>query len=260
MSEEKRARLEGKVIVVSGSTRGIGKHIAKMCAAEGANVVISGRNAEEGRQVERSIEAAYGIETLFIKGDLRFESVCRQLIEKTVSHFGKIDGLINNAGVFPRASIVEADEEHFDWTFDVNIKAPFFLSKYAIRFMMENGGGSIVHMGSTHGYKGAADLSAYACSKGALLTLSRHIAAHYAKYQIRSNWVTVGWVASEGEIALHASMGTSKAELQRTASEIIPSGRMQTGEDLGHGVIYLLSDEASQVTGSELAIAGALNL
>ncbi|GMA60980.1 SDR family oxidoreductase [Alicyclobacillus fastidiosus] len=156
--------------------------------------------------------------------------------------------------------MVNTTEDLFDSIFAVNIKGAFFCCKYAIQSMIQTGGGSIVQMGSTNGYKGGKELAAYSCSKGAMLTLNRHIAAHYAKDGIRSNWVTVGWVASEGEIELHEGMGISAAELNRRAEAHIPSGRMQTPSDIAYGTVYLLSDESSQVTGTELHINGGLGL
>ncbi|AZN41337.1 SDR family NAD(P)-dependent oxidoreductase [Paenibacillus albus] len=253
-------RLEGKVIVVTGATRGIGKGIARMCAAEGAKVIISGRNELEGNQVVTSIAQDFGAEARFVKKDISSEAGCRELIEETIAHFGRIDGLVNNAGIFPRSTILETTEEFFDSIFDVNVKGAFFCSKYAIAEMQKTGGGSIVQIGSTNGYKGSPDLVAYACSKGALRTLNRNIGVHYAGHGIRSNWVTVGWVASEGELELYGKLGYNEEQLQEWAATRIPTGRMQTSDDMAYGVIYLLSDESTQVTGTELSIAGGMGI
>lgn len=249
-------RLAGKVVIVTGATKGIGKGIAQMCAGEGANVVISGRNEKDGMQVVQDIKEKYRMDALFVKADISREEACKQLIEDTVAHFGRVDGLVNNAGIFPRGSILDTTEELFDSIFDVNIKGAFFCTKYALGSMLRTGGGSIVQIGSTNGFKGQKDLAAYSCSKGAMLTLNRHIAANYGEERIRSNWITVGWVASEGEIELHERMGMNFEQLKELAKDVIPSGRMQTAEDMAYGVIYLLSDESSQVTGTELAITG----
>ncbi|WP_257582803.1 SDR family NAD(P)-dependent oxidoreductase [Lederbergia panacisoli] len=254
------SRLQDKVIVVTGSTKGIGKGIALMCAAEGAKVVVSGRNYEAGNAVVEEIKARFGTEVIFIQKDISSEQACMELIEESVAHFGRIDGLVNNAGIFPRGTILDTTEDLFDAIFDVNIKGAFFCSKYAIREMLKTGKGSIVQIGSTNGYAGGENLVAYSCAKGAMLTLNKSIATHYAKKQIRSNWITVGWVASEGEIELHEGMGTSKEELIEWAENAIPSGKMQTPEDMAYGVVYLLSDESSQVTGTELHINGGLGL
>ncbi|WP_274363178.1 SDR family NAD(P)-dependent oxidoreductase [Paenibacillus thermotolerans] len=254
-------RLLDKVVVITGGTKGIGKGIALRAAQEGAKVVINGRNEQDGESVVREISDRFGTEALFVKGDVSREAACKHLIEETVTRFGKVDGLVNNAGIFPRGSMVDTSEELFDSIFAVNMKGTFFCCKYAIQAMLKTGGGSIVQIGSTNAYKGSKDLAAYACSKGAMLTLNRHIAAHYGRDNIRSNWITVGWVASEGEIELHKNYyGRSEDELNELAKKATLTGRMQTPEDMAYGAIFLLSDEASQITGTELAINGGLGL
>lgn len=254
------SRLNGKVIVVTGGTKGIGKGIALLCAQEGASIVVGGRNERDGASVVQEIRDMHGAEALFVQGDISREAACKQLIDAAADRFGCVDGLVNNAGIFPRGSMVDTPEEMFDAIFAVNMKGSFFSSSYAIRSMQKTGGGSIVHIGSTNGYKGGRELAAYSCSKGAMRTLNRHIAAHYAGDRIRSNWITVGWVASEGEVELHQNNGVSPEELQRKAAAHIPSGRMQTPGDIGYGAVYLLSDESSQVTGTELHINGGIGL
>jgi len=254
------SRLDGKIVVITGGTKGIGKGIALMCAKEGASVVVGGRNEQDGAKVVQEIKDVHNADAMFVKGDISRESACKRLIDETLNRFGRVDGLVNNAGIFPRGSMLDTSEEMFDSIFAVNMKGPFFCSMYAIQAMQKTGGGSIVHMGSTNGYKGGKELAAYSCSKGAMLTLNRHIAAHYGSHHIRSNWITVGWVASDGEIELHQNMGVSPDDLQKKAAAFIPSGRMQTPEDLGYGTVFLLSDEASQVTGTELHINGGIGL
>ncbi|MFH5184366.1 SDR family NAD(P)-dependent oxidoreductase [Paenibacillus sp. TAB 01] len=253
-------RLRDKAIVITGATRGIGKGIAMKCAEEGARLVLNGIHEEEGRQTAQELKQAYGTEAVFLHADIRSEEACRQLIEEAVRRFGRLDGLVNNAGIYPSSSLVDTTEELYDTIMDVNVKGAFFCTKHAVQAMLSTGGGSIVHMGSLNGYKGAKDLAAYSCSKGALLTLSRHIAHNYMRDHIRSNWITVGWVASEGEIEVHQSMGKNAEELISRAESYVPSGRMQTPEDMAHGAVYLLSEESSQVTGTELTISGGLGV
>lgn len=253
-------RLTDKVVVITGGTKGIGQGIAFMAAEEGAKVVIGGRNESEGQQAVRDIADRYGTEALFVQGDISKEAACKQLIDMAVDRFGRVDGLVNNAGIFPRGTITDTTEELFESIFAVNIKGAFFCSKHAILSMQQTGGGSIVQVGSTNAFRSGKDLAAYASSKGALLTLNRHIAAQYGKQNIRSNWITVGWVASEGEIELHQGYGRSLEDLKRVAEKSVPSGKMQTPRDIAYGAIYLLSDEAAQVTGTEIAINGGMGL
>lgn len=249
-----------KVVVVTGATRGIGKGIALMCADEGAKVVVGGINEEEGRQAVRDITESTGQEAWFVRADVSLPDDCRELIDRTVGRFGRIDGLVNNAGIFPRGDMLDTSEELFDEIFAVNIKGAFFCSQYAMKAMLAGEGGSIVHIGSTNGYNGQKDLAAYSCSKGAMRTLSKHIAGNYAERQIRSNWITVGWVASEGEIGLHERMGIDAKRLEQMGQENVPSGRLQTAKDNAYGVVYLLSDESSQVNGTELMITGGFRI
>lgn len=253
-------RLKNKVVVVTGGTKGIGKGVVRMAATEGAKVVFGGRDAAGGFALQNELESLFQAEGLFVQGDIGTESACKELIAKTIERFGRIDGLVNNAGAFPRATILDTDEALFDQVFDVNAKSAFFCSKYAIEQMKQSGGGSIVHMGSTHGFGGIEDLAAYGCAKGAMHTLSKHIARNYAKFGIRSNWVTVGWVATEGEATRIAKDGQTLADMEQEGRELVPSGRLQTAEDMAYGAIYLLADESSQVTGTDLHISGGFNI
>ncbi|AZN41296.1 SDR family NAD(P)-dependent oxidoreductase [Paenibacillus albus] len=253
-------RLSGKTIIVTGATKGIGRGIALKCASEGANVVVAGRSEQEGAAVIRDIEQLYGASGLFVRTDVSKTEDCEQLIVKAAERFGRIDGLVNNAAIFPRGDLLNTSEELFDTVFDVNIKGSFYCSKYAVASMQETGGGSIVHIGSTNAYMGQMDLAAYSCSKGAMLTLSKHIASNFAAKRIRSNWITVGWVASDGEIELHQKMGISAADLAAMGEATVPLGRLQTEEDIAYGAVFLLSEESASVTGTELAVTGGHRL
>lgn len=248
-------RLIGKVIVVTGSTKGIGRGIAISMAKEGAKVVVSGRSEDEGRNLVEEIHNLGG-SSIFVKTDISKVEDCKNLIEQTKKHFGRIDGLVNNAGIFPRGSLLETEEDLFDEIFDVNIKGAFFCTKYAISMMIRNNGGSIVNIGSTHAFGGSFDLAAYSCSKGALYTLTKHIAYNYARYNIRANWITVGWVVTPGEIERVYKQGHDEEWLRMQGEKYIPMGRFQTPEDIANGVIYLLSDESEQVTGADIHITG----
>ena len=250
--------LEGKTIVVSGGTKGLGCSIVKESAKEGANIAIGGRDEKTAEELISQIKSDYGRDGIFVKTDLSndIDYHCKQLIDTTIDRFGKIDGFVNYAGILPAASLVETREEMFDDVFAINMKAAYFCAKYALSDMMKGGGGSLVFIGSAHAYGGEEDRAAYACSKGALLTLTKHIAKNYAKYHIRANWVTMGWVATPGELDLRNKQGRDKNWLEKEAAEIIPMGRLLTAQDHVPGIIYLLSDMSSMVTGTELHITG----
>ena len=249
--------LKGKVIVVSGGTKGIGKGIILESARQGANVVIGGRDAAAAEQILKEVQAT-GQEGLFVHTDLHDAADCAKLFDEAAAKFGKVTGFVNYAGLLPSCDFLDSTPELFDDTFAGNIRAAYFCAQNAIRHMKKGGGGSIVMYGSPHAWCGDKDRSVYACSKGALFTLSEHIAHHYAADQIRCNFVTMGWVPTEGELTLRASQGMSEKELREFASPFMPMGRMQEVADHVPGTIYLLSDYASQVTGSNLRITGGL--
>ncbi len=251
--------LTNKVIVITGGTKGLGRGIAFAAAQTGAKIVISGRNDFDGREVAEEINSKIS-EAVFVKGDIRDTGKCRYLFEETLRHFGKIDGLVNYAGILPAATITDTEEKLFDDVFEINIKAAFFCAKYAIEAMLQTGGGSIVNIGSLHAYNGDKDRAAYACSKGSLLTLTKHIAKNYAKSQIRANWITMGWVATPGEMNLRVSQGRDLEWLESQAGEVIPMGRLQTVDDNIPAILLLLSDASSQITGSEIFITGGFFL
>lgn len=176
------------------------------------------------------------------------------MFETAESSFGKLDGLVNNAAIDPRSTIVETNQELFDRVFEVNTRGPFFCTRYAIEAMPE--GGSIVNIGSTHGYDGEIDLAAYACSKGALRTLTQHVAKNYASQNIRCNWITVGWVITDNMVKRMARDGYERESIERLGRERVPLGRMQTDLEIAAAVEYLLSDDAAMVTGTELQVTG----
>lgn len=250
--------LTGKVVVVNGGTKGLGRGVATAVAEQGAHVVIGGRAGNDGEAIIKELKGKGCPAALFVAADIRHPEACRNLIETAEKRFGRIDGLVNYAGILPSASLQDTGEQLFDEVFATNIKGPFFCAKYAIQSMLRTGGGSIINVGSCHGYGGDKDRAAYACSKGALLTLTRHISKNYANDRIRCNWITMGWVATPGEMALRHSQGRDMAWLEQAARQAIPMGRLQTVEDNTLAFLYLLSDMSSQVTGTELHITGGL--
>jgi len=252
-------RLKDKVVVVTGATKGIGRGIAEILAQEGASLVISGRNFEEGETLARKLREA-GNRVEFFRADISQTKECYALIDKAVEIYGRIDGLVNNAGIFPYFEIMETTEETFDAVLATNTKGPFFTSQRALKYMMRQKSGSIVNIGSTHWEVGSKELPAYAVSKGALHTLTRHVAHHFAGFGIRCNWITVGWVFSPGEISRVEKDGHDLNWLKERASSSMPLGKVQTPEDMAYACVFLLSDESSQVTGTDIKVNGGLHI
>ena len=250
---EKSKRLEGKVIVISGGTKGVGRAAAESFAEEGAKIVFGGRDKEAGKKVLRNIKIN-GSEGLFVATELEKVDECKRLFDRAYEKYGRIDGFFNYAGVTPVSPLDTCDEETFDHVMDVNFKATFFCCQSAVNYMRKSGGGSIVLTGSAHAWGGQKDRAAYACSKGVLLTLSEHIAHNYASEQIRCNYFTLGWTPTEGEVALRKSQGENESELRKRAADILPMGRMLERADYMEALIYLMSDESKMMTGSTFRI------
>lgn len=254
-----KQQVKHKVAVVTGSTEGIGAGIARRLAADGFAVVVSGLGTDKGKGVVRKI-ADEGGKSCFLPADLADPKACRELIDATVDRFKRLDVLVNNAGIFPIAEIEDTTTEMFDNVFAVNVQAPFLCSQAAIPYMKKQGAGSIINIGSTTPFRSGGERIAYATSKGALLTMTKVLARALLPYKIRVNWITVGWVATEGEIELrsrHTPDGRGRAFLEKAGADS-PLERLETVEEISAGVAYLVSDEASHVTGCELNISGGL--
>jgi NAD(P)-dependent dehydrogenase (short-subunit alcohol dehydrogenase family) len=252
-------RVAGKVIVVTGAAQGIGHGCAEMLASEGARVVIGDVREDEGEAAAAAIRAGGGT-ALFQPVDVTDEVQCAALIDAAVAAYGRLDGLVNNAGWYPRATLEETTTELWEQVLAVNLRGPFDLCKHAVPHLRAGGGGSIVNIGSINGIQGLPNLVAYASAKGGLLALTRTLAGACAADRIRVNYVIPGWVLSEGEVALQHSRGVSDENLRR-AGAALPLGRHQTPRDTAFAVLYLLSDESVQVTGTVVHIdAGASTL
>lgn len=251
MADEKR--LQGKVIVISGGTKGVGRAAAEQFGLDGAKVVIGGRDEEAAKKIIRNIRINGG-EAMFSYCDLLEIEHCRRLFERAYEQYGHIDGFFNYAGVTPVSPLDACDEKTFDLVMDVNFKACFFCCQQAVKYMRMNGGGSIVLTGSAHAWGGEKDRAAYACSKGVLLTLMEHIAHQYAPEHIRCNYLTLGWTPTEGEVALRNSQGETEAELRKRAADIVPMGRMLERSDYLDALVYMMSDASSMMTGSTFRI------
>ncbi len=250
-------RLRDKVIVISGGTKGVGRAAAEAFADEGARVVIGGRDETTAREtIKRAREA--GSEALFVHTNLTYVDDCYKLFDKAFETFGRVDGFYNYAGVTPVSPLDSCDVDVFDQAISVNFRACFFCCQRAIRYMRQSGGGSIILTGSAHAWRGQKDRAAYACSKGALLTLAEHIAYNYASDLIRCNTITLGWTMTEGEIALRKEQGTSEEELRKIASDFSPMGKALEPKDYVEPLVYLMSDESKYTTGTTLKVTAGI--
>jgi len=252
-------RLSGKVVVVTGAAQGIGFGCAELVASEGAAVVLGDIQREKGELAAEKIRAAKG-KAHFCYANVKNEKDCSGLVENATRVFGRLDGLVNNAGWFPRATLEATTTDLWEDVLQVNLRGAFYCCKYAVPTMRETGGGSIVNMGSICGIQSLPNLVAYGTAKGGLLALTRTLAGTLAQDHIRVNYVIPGWVLTEGELALHKAQGRQEEALKKEG-EKLALGRHQTPLDAGFAVVYLLSEESAQVTGTILHVdAGASTL
>lgn len=242
-------RLDGKVVVVTGSTQGLGAAIASRAAALGAaGVVVAGRDRARGERVRAAI-AAGGTETLFVAGDLAVEADCRALIAACAERFGRLDGLVNAAGLSLRGTLDDTSVALWDLLFAVNVRAPFILMQEAARLMRAGGGGSVVNIVTMASHGGEPVLTAYSASKGALATLTRNAGYALQPDRIRVNGLNIGWTATEGEHGVQTGAGRP-ADWLAAADAGRPLGRLLRPDDVAPMATYLLSDAAAMVTGS----------
>lgn len=252
-------RLDGKVAVITGAARGIGRGCAEQFTREGAGVVIADVLDADGEATAAALVVDGGA-ACYVHCDVQSEDECRSLIATAIAAYGRLDVLINNAGRYPRATLEETTTELWDSLLNVNLRGAFYCCKHAVPRLRDAGGGSIINIGSINGIQGLPNLVAYAAAKGGLLTLTRTLAGALARDRIRVNYIIPGWVLSEGELALHAANGITEEELLRRGAAL-PLGRHQTPLDTAYAAVYLASDESSQVTGTTVHVdAGASTL
>lgn len=243
-----------KTVMILGGTKGVGKEILLSCLKKGYNVSFCGRSSEEGNKIIQNTQSEDRL--YFHKLDLNHTKEIENFYIQTLKKFQSIDALVLYAGITPIASIIDTDEDTYDQVFNVNLKAPYFLLKHVLKSMVEKQNGSIIFFGSAHMDYGEIDRAPYALTKSTLYTLSTHIAHHYAKYGIRSNYLVMGWTNTEGELKLRAQEGIDEEKLKNKASSIIPMGRMLTPFDPVPAVMHLISDESMMTTGSLIRITG----
>ena len=245
-------RLQGKVALITGAARGQGAAEARLFAQEGAKVVLADVTDQEGIAVATEI-AEEGADAIYVHLDVTNESEWEAAIIETVSKFGKLDILVNNAGIWRRGHVTETSSEQWDSILDVNSKGVFLGTKAAIPEMRKAGGGSIVNISSTAGLVGSRTSAAYSASKGAVRIFSKSTAIQYASEGIRANSIHPGPIDTDMGDQVWPDATSREASISRTAL-----ARIGTAKDIAYGALYLASDEASFVTGSELVIDGGV--
>ena len=248
-------RFDGKVVLVTGSTTGIGEACARVFAASGASVMVSGRNASRGQRVVEEIRAA-GARAEFEEVDLRAEGACERLLAATVERLGGLHVLVNNAGILYTADAPSTTDAQWLDTMAVNVNALFYLSRGAVRHMRAHGGGAIVNVASEWGLNGEPNHVAYCASKGAVIQITRCMALDHAREGIRVNSVCPGEIHTNMVDDILAKQGGNPAENLRTLAAGIPMRRLAKPEEVAWCVEFLASDRASYVTGTNMPVDG----
>ena len=241
-------RLENKVAIISGGSRGMGAFEAALFVQEGAKVIIGDVRDEEGRDLAKHI----GSNAVYMHLDVTSERDWAAVVKEATDRYGKLDILVNNAGVSARGTIEETSVDDWDRVMGINAKGVFLGTRTAISEMRKSGGGSIINISSQLGLVGMAESSPqYQSSKGAVRIFTKSAAIQYAPEGIRVNSVHPGPIVTPMTEARR-----SDSAVQRVMVSRIPLGRYGESKDVAYGVLYLASDEASFVTGSELVIDG----
>ena len=238
------------MVVITGSTQGLGEAVARLAAARGASgLVITGRSGERGRAVAESLSSR-ACNAVFQGGDLRSPEACAKIIERADEVFGRLDGLVNAAACTERGTLEHTPVEHWDKILDINLRAPFLLMQGAVRIMQrERSGGSIVNIQSMSAHGGTPNLTPYSVSKGGLSVLTKNAAHSQRAHRIRVNALNIGWMATPAEHAVQKLEGQPEDWLD-AADAGAPFGRILRTRDVAGMTAYLLSDDARMMTGS----------
>ena len=237
--------LDGKVVVITGSTSGVGLGTAKAAMAAGAKVFIHGPTAEAVEAASVELGGVPGIAV-----DLILPNAGTDIIEGALAAYGRIDGVVNNAGIFPRQTLEQTDAVFFDRMFAINARSPLMVAqRAAAAFKAQGGGGSIVNIGSVNAYAGAPNLVAYSMSKGALMTMTRNLSNALAEDLIRVNQLNLGWILTETEKVIQRLEGRPDDWFETVPRNVAPIGRLLHPEDVAKHVVFWLSDFSAPVTG-----------
>jgi 3(or 17)beta-hydroxysteroid dehydrogenase len=249
-------RVEGKIALVTGAGMGLGRAASLLLAAEGAKLVVTDIDGELARQTAELI-AKNGGQSLHLRHDVTSPQDWRAVSSAVSERFGRLDVLVNNAGIAVAANIEDTTLEDWRRTMAVNLDGVFFGCQEGIRLMKESGGGSIINLSSIDGIIGEADLAAYCASKGGVRTLTKAVAVHCAerRYGIRCNSIHPGYIWTPQTENYLRDLGKLEEERAKALARH-PIGFLGEPDDIAYMVLYLASDESKFVTGSEMVVDG----
>lgn len=245
-------KLNGKVAIITGGSAGIGKGLALGMAKEGADIVITARNEANLQTAAEEIKSL-GVNVLALRSDVSVMADIHNMVDKTIGRFGKIDILVNNVGVGFFGPFLEKDEASFDETVATNFKGTFFCTQAVARHMVKRKYGRIINIGSAHGRVGVPLLVEYSGSKGAIIAMTRSIAAELSPLGINVNSITCGLTATE-------KMKKNPQEEINWFVSTIPCRRVGYPEDYVGIAVLLASDEGSFITGQSISVDGGFSM
>ena len=247
-------KLKGKTALITGGGDGIGRATALLFCKEGAKVGIMGRTKSSLNKVVK--EAKGRGEIYAIQGDVSVEKDVKRVVNSFTRKYKNIDILFNNAGIFEAGTALTTTNDVWNRTINTNVKGVFLMSKYVVPIMAKGGGGAIVNNSSVLGIVGMEDCLAYNASKGAVRQITRSMALDHAKDNIRVNSVCPGYIKTKMDVEFMGNPPDADEILDKIAADMIPLVRRAEPEEVAHSVLYLSSDEARYMTGSDLVIDG----
>lgn len=242
--------LKDKVVIVTGASRGIGRSLALNMAAQGARLVLSARNAEALAQLVTEIQATGGA-AVAVAGDVSSATAANELVDAGMQAFGRIDVLVNNAGITRDALLLRMKDEDWDDVLNINLKGAFLCTRAAAKVMSKQRYGRIINISSVVGEMGNPGQANYCASKAGLLGLTKSVARELARRNVTVNAITPGFIVTDMTEAL-----PEKAREELAAQ--IPLGRLGSADDIAHAVIFLASDQAGYITGQTLGVNGGM--
>jgi len=251
-----------KVIVITGATSGMGESVARMLHERGATLVLSGRDTLRGDTLVKSLKSdKCANKVMFVAGDVSDSTFAQQLMAAAIDSFGKLDGLVNAAGMIHRGSALETSDEQWKISMSTNVDGSFYMSRAAVTAMLDhpsgkNAAASIVNFGSTCALVGSAGLAAYCASKGAIVQLTRAMALDHAAQNIRINAVCPGAVDTPMLMSGRGRSPMSRDDVHAMNRDSIPQNRIPQPQEVAELVCFLLSDVSKHITGTSIPIDG----